>query len=81
MKDLRHYRRFRRLVMHQKLVIIGLSVVLSMTSCNKISQLAGKLKNVGADSHTTVDRMNHEQAKAVIDGESKLVMVEFYSDT
>lgn len=67
--------------MYQVLGLLGLFVVLSMTSCNKVSQLAGKLKDVGADSHTTVDQMSHEQAKAVIASESKLVMVEFYTDT
>ena len=67
--------------MHLTALLLGLLAALSVTSCNKVSQLTGKLKNVGASSHTTVDQMNQEEAKAVIASESKLVMVEFYTDT
>ena len=52
------------------------------TSCDKVSGLADRLKDIGgADAYSAVDQMNHKQAMEVIAEESKLVMIEFFRDT
>lgn len=81
MKILRFNCQSHPFIVRYLVVLLSVAAVFSMTSCDKVSELAGKLKGVAEASHTTVDEMNQEQAKAVIAGESKLVMVEFYTDT
>ena len=48
-----------------------------------MSELVDRIKDMGGQgsSHSTVDAMNQKDAQALIANESKLVMVEFYTDT
>ena len=48
-----------------------------------MSELVDRIKDMGGQwsSHSTVDAMNQKEAQALIANESKLVMVEFYTDT
>lgn len=64
-------------------VLLGAACVLLMSSCNKMSELVDRIKDMGGQgsSHSTVDAMNQKEAQALIANESKLVMVEFYTDT
>lgn len=66
---------------HLNAVVIGIASLLLMSSCEKIDQMVDRLRDVGKDAYSTVDSMNQEQAQALIGSESKLVMVEFYTDT
>ena len=84
MKDfLSAYRVYRRLT-PSSLALLCFAFVLCLTSCNKVGQLVDRLTDsVGeqSDSNATVDEMNQQEAKALIAKDSKLVIVEFYTDT
>lgn len=74
------YRGFSRCSM----ALLCLAFALSLTSCNKVGQLVDRLTDsMGgqADVNATVTEMNEKEAKALISTESKLVIVEFYTDT
>ena len=64
-------------------VLLSAACVFLMSSCNKMSELVDRIKDMGGQgsSHSTVDAMNQREAQALIANESKLVMVEFYTDT
>ena len=64
-------------------VAMSVASLLLMTSCDKMSQLVDSMKDLGGQGNasSTVDQMNQAQAQALIGSESKLVMVEFYTDT
>ncbi|MDG1357236.1 MAG: hypothetical protein P8P36_03490 [Akkermansiaceae bacterium] len=68
---------------HFMAVIMAVASLLLITSCDKVHQLVDGLKDIGGQrgAYSTVDQMNQEQAEALIDSESKLVIVEFYTDT
>lgn len=68
--------------------MLAAALVFSLTGCDQVSDLVEKAKGLvgddgkpGAGGDATVDKVNEEQAKAVMAQESRMVMVEFYSDT
>ena len=66
------------------MALLCLAFALSLISCNKVGQLVDRLTDsVGGqgDGNATVTEMNEQEAKAFISKESKLVIVEFYTDT
>lgn len=74
------YRRFAPC----SVALLCLAFALSLISCNKVGQLVDRLTDsVGGqgDDNVTVTEMNEKEAKAFISKESKLVIVEFYTDT
>lgn len=64
-------------------MLVGVASLLLITSCDKVNELVDRVKHIGgpSEAHAGVEPMNHEQAKALIAAESKLVMIEFYTDT
>lgn len=76
-------------------MMLSAGVLLTLTSCDKISDLAGKAKDmtkglVGSDeeekeantaSAAGVESVDEEEGKTIIKEEARLVVVEFYSDT
>ncbi|MGB2403303.1 MAG: hypothetical protein ACPIA7_07815 [Akkermansiaceae bacterium] len=68
---------------HLWLVLLAIACLFLFTSCDKVNVLVDRLKDVGgqSDAYAKVDKVDHEQAKILIAEESKLVMVEFYTDT
>lgn len=69
------------------LAVTGL--VCSLASCDKMSELVATAQNLGSenvtegsgDSAHSVDSVTESEGLAVISEESRMVVVEFYSDT
>lgn len=68
--------------------VVASLLVFALASCDKVSHLVDKAKGlVGGnedsadESNAGVEEVNEQEGKAVLAEESRLVMVEFYSDT
>lgn len=68
-----------------KVLVVGM--VVGMASCDKMADLTDKAKGLlGGDESSAaktveVEQVDEEQGKGIISTESRLVVVEFYTDT
>lgn len=67
------------------LLLLSTGLVLPLTSCEKVKELAGTAKGwVSGDSDSNgknlVVSVNEKEGKEIIAEETRLVVVEFYSD-
>lgn len=73
---------------HPALAAVASLLVFTLASCDQVSDLVDKAKallgddkNSADESNAGVEEVNEQEGKAVLAEESRLVMVEFYSDT
>jgi hypothetical protein len=66
---------------------LGMTLVVVLASCDKLADLTDKAKGLlGGDESSDakvvgVEKVDEEQGKGIISTESRMVIVEFYTDT